>query len=55
MKKRSAGQSTLEYVLVVAVIIGVIVAMAAGPIQNAVKKVFSDSASKMEDASSRFK
>ena len=50
---RQSGQSTLEYVLVLAVVILAIVAAAAGPIRNALNQVFNDSANRMTDASNR--
>lgn len=48
-----AGQSTLEYVLVLAVIVLAIVAAAAGPIRRAVDGMFNDSAANIENATGR--
>ena len=51
--RRQSGQSTLEYVLVLAVIILAIVAAAAGPIRTAINGMFTDSSTRITNASGR--
>lgn len=52
-QRRATGQGTLEYVLILAVVILAIIAAANGPIRKAIDKMFNDSASVMESASER--
>lgn len=56
MRQRRAtqGQSTLEYMLVLGVIILAIVAGAAGPIRGAIDNMFSQSGNRVTDAATRF-
>jgi len=51
--RRDKGQATLEYILVLLVIILAIIAAANGPIKTAIGKVFDSSKSRIESAASQ--
>jgi Flp pilus assembly pilin Flp len=53
MVKRKA-QSILEYIIVLSAIVAAVIAMAKGPVTNAVNKMFTDSGQVIEKSTSTF-
>jgi hypothetical protein len=53
MRKRKA-QSILEYVIVLSAIVAAVIAMARGPVTNAVNKMFQDASNVISETSGTF-
>jgi hypothetical protein len=53
--KKKAAQSILEYIIVLSAIVAAVIAMARGPVTNAVNKMFTDSSGVIEQSSTTFR
>ena len=54
MKRKRKAQSILEYLIVLSAIIVAVLALAKGPVTNAVNKMFNDSSQLIEEKSGDF-
>jgi uncharacterized protein (UPF0333 family) len=52
--KRSKAQSTLEYVIVLSAIVAAVIAMARGPVTNAINRMFNDASNVITNTSDSF-
>jgi hypothetical protein len=52
--RKSKAQSILEYVIVLSAIVTAIIAMARGPLTNAVNRMFQDASNVITDSSDTF-